>query len=230
MNEMTTITPFRSAARPTLILGLSVAVELHAATFRPQYAQHGLPLFGDLRWAGWASALTAGYADQLIVVGGIERLDDDACPPGVGWPCKSSNNIRCVPRGLAACHALASEYGVDKSRLDWRYSEGNTGGNASTIRQLVDKFAPSHDVIISTNHYHLPRAQMDIHAAGVSGIPAVPAEAYWLAEKTNANGLGTEGSDKLIQDFGGGPLATRTVAEIKGIADKINRRYCPLSA
>lgn len=230
MNQITCITPSHPATRSTLILGLSVAVELNGASFRPQHEQHGLPLFGTLRWAGWASALKAGYADKLIVVGGIERLNDRACPPGVGWRCETSGDIRCVPRGLAACYALALDYGVDHSRLDWRHSEGNTGGNAATIRRLVEEFSPSYNIFISTNHYHLPRALMDLHAAGVFSIQSVPAEAYWIAEKARASGLGKEDLDNLIKELGGGPLAKRTAAEIKGISDKINNRYCPLSS
>ncbi len=217
------------AQRPTVILGLSVAVECDAGSFRPRHEQHGLALFGDLRWTGWASALNAGYADRLIVIGGVERLNIKACVPGVGSPCTSDRDIICVPRGEACCHALSAKHGVADSKLSWKLSEGNTGGNATAIKEIVQDLSPSCNLVISSNHYHLPRALMNLHAAGVAGIAAVPAEAYWVAEQSRAGRKISCTRMALTDAFGGGPLAARFAAEIQGAADKINNQYAPLS-
>ena len=215
---------------PTTILGLSVAVTATARKFEPQASQYGVPLFGDLRWKGWASALNAGFADRLIVIGGLEHLDRDTCPPDVGWTSPEQDHVQLVPRGLACCHALASEFGVDRAKLDWRHSEGNTGSNAQTIRSLVAEMRSPHRIIISSNFYHLPRAQMDLHSQGIMTIATVPAEAFWVAEQLARGADRTHVAMDMAAAFGGGPLADRAAAEIQGAADKLNNLYQPLSS
>lgn len=215
---------------PTLILGLSVAVEGHAGTFRPRQEQYGIPLFGDLRWKGWAAALNAGYADRLIVIGGLERLSATDCPPDIGRKDADRDGGCLVPRGAACCHALTTEFGVDRAKVDWKHSIGNTGGNAVAIKEIMDDLSTDYDFVISSNHYHLPRALMDLQACDIGNVRSVPAEAFWVAEQTAAGVQRASIADNLTAKFGGGPLAARIAAEIQGVADKLNNRYQPLSA
>ena len=68
-----------------------------------------------------------------------------------------------------------------------------------------------------TNHYHLPRASMDMAAKRIP-VQGFAAEALLLVENPNRK-------NDLIQSLGEGPLAERVVEEIAGIADKIRGTY-----
>jgi hypothetical protein len=92
------------------------------------------------------------------------------------------------------------------------------------------ELSDTHKIVISSNLYHLPRALMDIHEAGISNVLAVPAEAYWVAEET-ANPERRDIVRRQLSDaLGPGPLADRLAAEIQGAADKLNKQYQPLSS
>lgn len=215
--------------RPRVIVGLAVAVGATPYGFAPLDRQHGIPLFGRLRWEGWASALHANFADRLAVVGGMESLARGSCPQGIRDMFQSAGDVLAVPRGLACCHALEHDYRIDKARLGWSLSEGNTSGNTSVIANLLRAMAPTCDLVVSSSHYHLPRVMMDLAANGIMGVPSVSAEAFGVAQKL------LKGADRaavlsgLINEFGDGPMAERMVAEIGGCADKIVGAYQPLS-
>jgi hypothetical protein len=216
--------------RPRIILGLSVAVSATPYGFSPLESQHDLPLFGRLRWEGWAAALHANFADRLAVIGGVEALPRKSCPEDIRAMFADAGDTLAVPRGLACCHALEHDYRIDRARLGWSLSDGNTGGNVAVIAQMIRGLAATSNLVISTNHYHLPRVIMDLAAGGIAGVPCISAEAFGAAQKI------LKGDDRLairaglIKELGGGPLATRIAAEIGGTADKILGAYQPLSA
>jgi hypothetical protein len=204
------------------IIGLSTSITVKDGRFEPREADHGIPLLGRARWSGYLAALQHGYAQRLIVVGGRESVPAAQVPADIAITCEREGDAILVPRGQAICHMLAHDHGVDARRLGHRVCAGHTGGNVEAIRAILDsgEAVPSSCCIVSS-HYHLPRVAMDLHAAGLGWLPIWPAEAIWLA----ASGCTSCSISALAHALGGGPLAQRSVAEIKGIADKILGRY-----
>lgn len=208
------------------MIGLSARVRPQAGSFAPLPSNRGLPLLADLRWDGFTAALEGAHTEQLVVIGGVERLPTRTVPREVSAICAGDGAYLDVPRGLATCHALTHRLGIDASRLEHRLSEGNTGGNVAVIRALLDELQLSpEEVCICTNFYHLPRSTMDLHAAGLGGLATVPAEAFLLAALGDREAC----EQRLLDAFGKGPLALRAVAEIRGMADKLNGAYTPLA-
>lgn len=213
-----------------VIVGLSTSIEADGTTFRPAPSQHGLDLFGDLRWQGWIDAMQSGYADHLVVVGGLERIppphSDLALKLSVG---RESSDL-LVPRCLAAIQILSTNHGLDPASLGYCISEGNTGGNAEAIRQLRGALAEGSQLIVSTSHYHIPRIHIDLQHNGMNDVLLLPSESLSAARHLK-NGMDRrEVANNLTAALGASPLAERSVSEIIGIADKINGTYRALSA
>ncbi|NBV76651.1 hypothetical protein EBR66_00575 [bacterium] len=160
-------------------------------------------LFGELRLAGFASLLRLGYAEHLVLVGGNEGRY------------KSEEPV--VNRAHAIKEMLVHDHEISPSKLSAVASNSNTGGNIAIIRD--QQALEPRDAFVVTNHYHLPRAAMDISAAGLM-LPLFSAESFLLlAEKWS--------KEQLIDAFGQGTLAERVAEEIQGIADKLRGTYKP---
>ncbi len=193
--------------------------------FVPRDDHFGIPLLGDLRLRGWVAALLGGYAQKLIVVGGYEEIPASDGFDLVDPFLNSGDAVSRVPRGYAICHALQHQYGVPADKLEWRLSKPNTQGNAAVIERILsaDEVQGAH--LVSSNHYHLPRAMMNIQDAGLEGVGCIPAEAYLLAVTER----GSEGCERvkkeLLGRFGPGPLSERVIAELTGVADALNGCY-----
>lgn len=159
-------------------------------------------LFGDLRLEGFAALLRAGFAEELVVVGGKEGRypDENIC------------------RAWAIREMLVRDLGVDFGKVSSVPSVSNTGGNIAAIKSVINgRGLVFSDCAVVSNLYHLPRTFLDLVTANLP-IPIYPAEAFWLLE---------DGSRKqhLIESFGGGPLAERIAEELQGIANKISGIY-----
>jgi len=187
------------------VFGLAFDIEkdpTNASGFKPALMDlgAGLELFGELRLWGFASLLLGGYARKLIVVGGNEGRYKDERP--------------VINRAEAIRQMLIHDHGVLPDKVEAIPSASNTGGNIAIIKKRGrGRFA------VVSNHYHLPRAAMDMTAAGITA-PLIPAESFWLLEDRSHK-------DMLIDLLDGGPLAQRVAEEIQGIADKLGGTYAP---
>ena len=155
-------------------------------------------LFGGLRLAGFAAMVRIGAVDKLTIVGGDEGRY------------KNDNPIN---RAVAIRLMLIHDFGIDPQRVDAVPSKSNTLGNVGIIRER----SASRDDIVTTSLYHIPRAAMDIAAAGLS-LQMIAAEAYMLLEDRSTK-------DRIIHELGGNALAMRCAEEIQGIADKLDGIY-----
>ncbi len=164
----------------------------------------GLYLFGELRLFGFAALLRLEQAEKLIVIGGNEG--------------RYKGEVPTVNRAEAIREMLIHDHGIDPDRVEARASASNTGGNIAIMQQM-SRDDPELDGMIVTSHYHLPRASLDIAAAGLL-TPLFSAESFWLLEDRNRK-------QAIITMLGGGPLAERMTEEIQGIADKIQGSYKP---
>ncbi len=154
-------------------------------------------LFGGLRLSGFAAALRTGAIEKLTVVGGDEGRY------------KNDNPIN---RAVAIRLMLIHDFGIDPEQVDAMASNSNTLGNVDIIRaQSVDG-----DIVI-TSHYHIPRAAMDIAAAGMSRA-MISAEAFLMLEDPAYK-------DRIIEELDGNSLAMRCGEEIQRMRDKLKGPY-----
>ncbi|MEK7639011.1 MAG: YdcF family protein [Patescibacteria group bacterium] len=166
----------------------------------------GKELFGDLRLDGFAALLRIGFAKRLVIVGGPEGRYKHETP---------TINQAWVIREM-----LIHDYGIHSDDVRFISSRPNTRGNIAAISARMGADAlGSKDCAVVSNHYHLPRACLDLKAAGLS-IHTYPAEAFWLLEDENRK-------NGLIRRLGGGPLAERMTEELQGIAHKLRGTYQP---
>ena len=213
-----------------VIIGLSTSISVDGTSFSPAPSQHGLDLFGDLRWQGWADAMASGYADHLVVVGGLERIPPPHSDLALRLAVGREGSDLLVPRSLAAIHVLSVQHGIDPASLGYCISEGNTGGNAEAIRQFRSALAKGSQLVVSTSHYHIPRIHIDLQHNGMHDILLLPSESLSAARRLK-NGMDRAGiTEGMTRGLGSGALAERAAAEIMGIADKINGTYRALSA
>jgi hypothetical protein len=193
------------------VFGLAFDVDRSSAApsgFKPALTDlgSGKRLFGEARLRGFASLLRIGFADTLVLIGGDEGRFKGEEP--------------CVNRAVAIRDMLVSDYGCTASRIRAIPSSSNTGGNIQIIRGELERQALDfEDYAVVNSHYHLPRTQLDLIAAGVLA-QMFSAEAFWLLE-------GQASKDMLIATLGGGPLAERMSEEIHGVCDKIRGSYKP---
>lgn len=160
----------------------------------------GKELFGDIRLDGFAALLLMGAAKRFIIVGGNEGRYKGETPT--------------VNRAEAIRLMLIHDFGIDPALIEAIPSASNTGGNITIVREHgKGSFA------VTSNLYHLPRAAMDMQAAGITA-PMIATEAFWLLEDRSRKNL-------LIERLGGGPLAERMTEEVQGIADKLSGTYAP---
>lgn len=158
----------------------------------------GKELFGDLRLNGFASLLRRGFTNRLIIVGGDEG--------------RYKHDDPVINRARAIREMLILDQGINPKAVEVIPSSSNTGGNIAIIRSRgKGRFA------VVSNHYHLPRAALDMSSAGMTA-PLLPAEAFWLLEDRSRK-------RQIIERFGSGPFAERVAEEIQGIADKIAGTY-----
>ena len=215
-----------------LIIGLSASVKVEGDTFVPLEEQHNVPLLAESRWRGFASALNGGFVEKLVVLGGQEKILTAKIPVEMRThctPCGKEGDFLFVPRGFATTEGLIKSYGVDRAKVDYRITEGNTGGNVGAIASVLEDFGCHvSEVGITTSLYHLPRAFMDFHEAGFFAIKPVPTEAFWLA--TESKGDRATMLNQLRDEFGrDAPLTERVVMELNGAADKLIGQYHPIS-
>lgn len=163
-------------------------------------------LFGNLRLDGFAASLKTGFAEMLVLAGGDEGRYKDEKPP--------------VNRANAIREMLVHDCGIDPERVRALPSRSNTGGNIAVIRSFIESenLRPE-DCGLVSNHYHLPRAHLDLTASGLP-LRMFSAEALWLLEDA-------ERKNELIKRLGEGHLAERYAEEIAGIADKMRGTYEP---
>jgi hypothetical protein len=169
----------------------------------------GVKLFGDLRVMGFAAALQTGFADKLVVVGGIEaRYRDEH-----------------IGRADAIRQMLIDDFGVAPGRVEALTSEPNSMGNLTAIMAEMDrrKLAAADCALISSA-YHLPRASLDLVTSGGAALRLFPAEAFWLLGSASGEERAARKA-QLVAGFGGGALAERLAAELNGIADMIGGNY-----
>jgi hypothetical protein len=166
----------------------------------------GKELFGDLRLDGFASLLRIGFAQRLVIVGGNEG--------------RYKNETPVINRAAAIREMLLHDYGIPSDRVTSFVSNSNTGGHIAIIGKRMEQSALGWgDCAVVSNHYHLPRAFLDL-AAGNLPIPIYPAEAFWLLEDERRK-------NDLIERLGGGALAERVAEEVQGIAHKLRGTYKP---
>lgn len=158
----------------------------------------GKELFGTIRLAGFAAMLRLNIVETLTIVGGDEGRY------------KNDNPIN---RAVAIREMLIHDLGMDPGRVDAVASKSNTLGNVGIIKDR----STSPDDIVVTNLYHIPRAAMDIAAAGLK-LQMIAAEAFVVLEHPDTK-------EFVIEVFGGGPLAERCAEEIQGIAAKLAGTY-----
>lgn len=212
----------------SVLVCLSTSIASDASGFHPLDRQHGLALFGDLRWKGWADALHDGRAEHAVVIGGYERIPEGDLPAGAGYRIDEDGRA-LVPRPQAACLGLMERHGVEAQKLSYHVSEGNTGGNIAALRALMEQLHPAARITVTTSHYHIPRMIMDLQTADLSRLSVIPSEAYTVA-RLLGEGIARETIHReLATGLGGGPLADRCAAEIMGAADKLAGTYRPLS-
>ncbi len=183
--------------------GLAFDIERTNATksgYRPaQYDMGGIQeLFGDLRLDGFAAMLRLNIAKRVTIVGGDEGRYKNDGP---------------INRAVAIRLMLIDDHGIDPARVDAVASKSNTVGNVGIIRERTT----SDGDIVTTSHYHIPRAAMDIAAEGLS-LKMIAAEAFMVLEDPTTK-------DRIINALGSNALAMRCAEEIQGIADKLAGTY-----
>lgn len=201
------------AIRVRIFFGLAFDIEKtieRKSGFRP--AEYDLSshkkLFGDLRLDGFSSMLESGFAERLIVIGGIERR----------YPNES------VGRAWVIRKMLIEDLGISSERIDAVSSAPNTGGNIETIGLILrERCLEPQECAIVSNHYHLPRIQFDLRANKLL-IATYPAEAFQLLNCKSPEER-TARKSELIERLGSGHLAERLAEEINGIADKLIGSY-----
>jgi hypothetical protein len=198
----------------TAVLGLAFDVEKASSPsgFKPARFDQGAQkeLFADVRLLGFAAALKSGLAQRIIIAGGDEGRYKGEEP--------------VINRAEAIRLMLIRDHGIDPELVTAYASRSNTGGNIAIFaekivasRQAISSFA------LMSNLYHLPRAMVDLAAAGFSEVIPVPAEAAILFQhpKDQIDPVKSE----IIRMLGEGPLAERVAEEAAGIADKLRGSY-----
>jgi len=119
---------------------------------------------------------------------------------------------------------LLQDLGISPEHVDAIQSAPSTGGNIDAIRAAIgDRHLELDECAVVSNHYHLPRIQLDLRSIDLP-ISAYPAEAFpLLACETPEERAARE--DGLIGRFGQGPLAERLTEEVSGIAAKLRGSY-----
>ena len=163
----------------------------------------GLELFGPLRLRGFAAMLRMGFVDHLTVVGGDEG--------------RYKNEQPVINRAWAICEMLIHDFGIVPDRVSFVASKSNTLGNVGIIAERTR----SPEDIVVTSHYHVPRALMDIEAAGLA-VKMRCAEAFILLEDMARKDVLKE---EIIAELGGNAKAERDGEEIQGIAQKLEGTY-----
>lgn len=157
----------------------------------------GEELFADLRLEGFAALLQLGFAKKLIIFGGDERRYREPV----------------INRAWAITQMLEHDFGIPAERLGFFASRSNTLGNIEAIKRQVGNKRS----VVVTNHYHIPRTDMDLEAAGLN-LRCRSAEAFLLLDERVSK-------EVLAERLGSGPLADRMVIEINGMMEKIRGTF-----
>src|SRR3989344_546217 len=157
----------------------------------------GEELFADLRLEGFAALLQLGFAKKLIIFGGDERRYREPV----------------INRAWAITQMLEHDFGIPAERLGFFASRSNTLGNIEAIKRQVGNKRS----VVVTNHYHIPRTDMDLEAAGLN-LRCRSAEAFLLLDERVSK-------EVLVERLGSGPLADRMVIEINGMMEKIRGTF-----
>lgn len=166
-------------------------------------------LFGDLRLDGFAALLRIGFARKLVIIGGNEKRYENETPQ--------------INRAWAIREMLIHDCGISPDVVASISSKANTTGNVDAMAEWMREGNLSiRECAVVSNHYHLPRASVDLVAADLP-IPLYAAEAFWLIDGPDAR------LNELIERLDGGRMAERMASEIKGIADKVIGSYKPLA-
>ncbi len=191
------------------VFGLGFDIEKSAETksgFRPAQEDFGTQkaLFGDLRLEGYAALLRLGFAEELVVIGSPEhRYEHEDNVPN---------------RAVVIRHMLINDYGIQPSRIRTLPSESSTWDNLTVLEKIYRASDMKQEqCAVVTNHYHIPRVQIDLLNLGMP-LLTIPAEVFILLEKP-------ERREKLYNELGGCSLADRVIQELSGIADKIAGQY-----
>lgn len=165
----------------------------------------GKELFGNIRLKGFASLLRIGFAEQIVVIGGNEGRYKGETPT--------------INRAAAIAEMLIHDCDIDRYRVRSIPSNSNTGGNIAAMKEYMRDARADRKYGVVSNHYHLPRAFLDLSAAGLH-LPLFAAEAFLFLEQPDKK-------NDIIAELGEGPLAERCAEEMQGIADKIRGTYKP---
>lgn len=163
----------------------------------------GKDLFADVRLDGFAALLRLGFADSLTIVGGDEG--------------RYKGEMPVVNRAEAIASMLVHDRGIPPELVNGIPSRSNTGGNVAIIREMIAQTGG--DGCVVSNLYHVPRAALDMRAAGLT-LPLYAAEAFILMESPDRK-------SELIERLGGSALAERYAEEAQGIAHKLLGTYKP---
>lgn len=166
----------------------------------------GEELFADLRLEGFAALLELDFAKKLIIFGGDERRYK-------GERVKVENKLVPLNRAWAITQMLEHDFGIPAERLGFFASRSNTLGNIEAIKRQVRRKKS----VVVTNHYHIPRTDIDLEAAGLN-LRCRSAEAFLLLD-------GRLSKEVLAERLGGGPLADRMVIEINGMMEKMRGTF-----
>lgn len=204
------------ADRTSFMTGLGIAVDVERSSspsgFKPARFDRGAQreLFGELRILGFAAAIRSGLVQRLILAGGDEGRYDGETP--------------VVNRAEAVREMLIHEHEIDPNLVVAHPSRSNTSGNIAIFAEkILESREPPSSFALITSLYHLPRAMIDLAAAGFPEAFPLPVEAAILFEHPKDKLDSVKGD--IIRQLGEGPLAQRMVEEAAGIADKLRGDY-----
>lgn len=202
--------------RVKLVFGLTCNIERTDKTpsgFQAMdvHAQSGEQLFGQPRLAGFAGMLKTGYTENIMFLGAAET--------GQGETFQQGDAIAAI---------IKQDYGA----LAGRCSNADAGYGTNEAAQYIRRISQEEgvdlsDVVVSTSHYHLPRAMFLLQEQGLL-VASVAAEIFYLLDHTDEDGNMEMGIvPGLIETFGGGGYAQRTVNELIGTAKKAGGFWKP---
>ena len=207
------------------IIGLSTAVICENGVFTPLARQFCEATFADLKYDGLAAALRAGFADRVIVVGGLEPVPLCDAPDGAAETFGVVDGHVMIPRGHAGCQVMIETHGADAAKLGFEVSRPNTAGNVDTTGHITAWPQPGETFTMSAGFFHLLRAYYDVTPHVRAKVGVCPSEAYLLAE-AQIKGRSVEPIvDRLRTAFGGGALCDKIIQELRGISQKIVGTY-----
>ncbi len=163
-------------------------------------------LFAELRFRGVAAMTRLGFADRVMIIGGVE----DRYP---------GENIS---RSEAFKAILEKDFVAVGEIVAHQQSGTTMTANAFAVMESgIGTGLPENHAVISSK-YDLARIDAQMSGLYLRHIQRWPAEAFSLVEDPSR-------FDAMCVAFGGGPLAFREMLELRGIAAILTGSYQSLS-